>query len=162
MVERRVGATWNRRGGRAGGAAALVMAVVAVPMLTGCAGKAAAPPPAPVAACSVGDTAMVRDIVYFGRNRPGGGVVSDEEWRRFLDEVMTPRFPSGLTVVEATGQWRGESGVVEQERSEIVTLLHDGGQAARQSVAEVAAEYKRRFRQEAVLRERMSTCARFE
>ena len=112
--------------------------------------------------CAVGDSAMVRDVVYFGRNRPEGGVVSDGEWRSFLDQVVTPRFPSGLTVVEATGQWQGGTGAIEQERSEIVTLLHNGNEAARQSVAAIAAEYKRRFRQEAVLRERMTTCARFE
>src|SRR5690349_9189087 len=105
---------------------------------------------------------MVRDVVYFGRNRPEGGTVSDEEWQAFLNEVVTPRFPAGLTIVDAVGQWQGESGVVEQERSQIVTLLHDGGAASRASVAEMAAEYKRRFHQEAVLRERMQTCARFE
>jgi Protein of unknown function (DUF3574) len=110
----------------------------------------------------LGDTALVRDIVYFGRNRPGGGSVSDAEWQGFLNEVVTPRFPAGLTVVQATGQWKGQSGVVEQERSEIVTLLHAGDEAARRSVAEIAAEYKRRFQQEAVLRERTTTCARFE
>ncbi len=120
------------------------------------------PGPAPVAACARGDTALVRDIVYFGRNRPGGGSVSDTEWQGFLNEVVTPRFPAGLTVVEATGQWKGQSGVVEQERSEIVTLLHAGDEPARRSVAEIAAEYKGRFQQEAVLRERTPTCARFE
>jgi hypothetical protein len=121
-----------------------------------------APSPAPAASCAVGDTALVRDVVYFGRNRPGGGTVGDAEWQGFLDQVVTPRFPAGLTVVEATGRWQGRSGVVEQERSEIVTLLHGGDEAARRAVAEIAAEYKRRFRQEAVLRERMATCARFE
>jgi hypothetical protein len=105
---------------------------------------------------------MVRDVVYFGRNRPDGGLVSDAEWQAFLTEVVTPRFPAGLTVVDAVGQWKGESGVVEQERSEIVTLMHDGGPGPRTAVAELAAEYKRRFRQEAVLRERTRTCARFE
>jgi hypothetical protein len=129
-----------------------------------CAGRPAPTTAAPVvtAACAVGDTAMVRDVVYFGRNRPGGGTVSDPDWRRFLDEVVTPRFPHGLTVVDATGQWRGQSGVVEQERSEIVTVFHAGDVASRQAIADVAAEYKRRFQQEAVLRERSATCARFE
>jgi hypothetical protein len=78
---------------------------------------------------------MVRDVVYFGRNRPEGGTVSDEEWQAFLNEVVAPRFPAGLTIVDAVGQWQGESGVVEQERSQIVTLLHDGGAASRASVA---------------------------
>jgi hypothetical protein len=104
----------------------------------------------------------VRDVLYFGRNRPGGGTVADAEWLGFLDQVVTPRFPAGVTVVEATGRWRGRSGVGEQERSEIVTLLHGGDEAARRAVAEIAAEYRRRFQQEAVLRERTATCARFE
>jgi NADPH-dependent 2,4-dienoyl-CoA reductase/sulfur reductase-like enzyme len=138
---------------------------LALVAMVACAGRpapVAAPPPVTAAACAVGDTAMVRDVVYFGHNRPGGGTVSDADWRRFLDEVLTPRFPYGLTVVDATGQWRGRSGMVEQERSEIVTVFHAGDVASRQAIAEVAGEYKRRFQQEAVLRERSSTCARFE
>jgi Protein of unknown function (DUF3574) len=134
---------------------------VVLSVATGCTAHPT-PGPAPVAACARGDTALVRDIVYFGRNRPGGGSVSDAEWQGFLNEVVTPRFPAGLTVVQATGQWRGQSGVVEQERSEIVTLLHAGDEAARRSVEAIAGEYKRRFQQEAVLRERTPTCARFE
>ena len=133
--------------------------------MVACAGRPApmaAPAPVVTAACAVGDTAMVRDVVYFGRNRPGGGTVSDSDWRRFLDEVVTPRFPYGLTIVEATGQWRGQTGVVEQERSEVVTVFHAGDAASGQAIADVAVEYKRRFQQEAVLRERSATCARFE
>src|SRR5512134_1895359 len=84
-----------------------------------CAAGARSAPVAPVAvACEAGDTALVRDVVYFGRNRPDGGVVSDAEWQGFLDEVVTPRFPAGLTVVAAAGQWRGGSGAVERERAE--------------------------------------------
>ena len=105
---------------------------------------------------------MVREVLYFGRNRPGGGTVSDEEWRAFLDQVLTPRFPAGLTVMSAVGQWQGKSGGTEQEQSEVVTIFHAETEAARRAVSEVTAEYKRRFQQEAVLREQMPTCARFE
>jgi Protein of unknown function (DUF3574) len=135
--------------------------VMAVGLTLACAGN---PPPsaARAASCAVGDTAMVKDVVYFGRNRPDGGTVTDAEWRRFLDEVFTPRFPAGLTVVDATGQWQGQSGAVEQEQSQVVTLFHDGGDGSRRAVGEAIAEYKRRFRQEAVLRERTTACARFE
>jgi uncharacterized protein DUF3574 len=138
------------------------LALVAVAACAGRPAPVAAPAPVTAAACAVGDTAMVRDVVYFGRNRPGGGTVSDADWRRFLDEVVTPRFPYGLTVVDATGQWRGQSGMVEQEPSEIVTVFHAGDVASHQAIGEVAGEYKRRFQQEAVLRERSATCARFE
>jgi Protein of unknown function (DUF3574) len=133
----------------------------------GCSGKpdpATSPAPATSAAlsCAVGDTVLVRETLYFGRNRPGGGTVSDTEWRAFLAEVVTPRFPLGLTVQEATGQWKGSGGAVEQERSEIVTVFHPDDEPSRRSIHDIALEYKRRFQQEAVLRERIPTCARFE
>ena len=114
----------------------------------------------PVTSCESGDQPLVRDVVYFGRNRPDGGVVTDDEWRRFLDEVVTPRFPSGLTVLSASGQWRGEKGTVEREQAQVLTLLHSGDEWSRRAVAEVAGEYKRRFAQEAVLRERIAACTR--
>jgi hypothetical protein len=127
-----------------------------------CARSGVAGPAPAQALCASGDTALVRDLVYFGRNRPDGGTVSDAEWLGFLDSVVTPSFPSGFTVVEGTGQWKGQSGAVERERSAIITFLHTGSAADRDRVAQVAGEYKRRFHQEAVLRERTRACARFE
>jgi hypothetical protein len=130
-------------------------------LVAGCAANA--PPAAqPTITCAAGDTALVRETLYFGRNRPDGGTVSDAEWKSFLAQVVTPRFPRGLTVLNATGQWKGAGGEVEEERSEVVTSFHPDDETGRRSVREIALEYKRRFRQEAVLRERAPTCASFE
>jgi Protein of unknown function (DUF3574) len=111
--------------------------------------------------CEVGDTALVRDILYFGRNTPGGAELSDSAWQQYVDEVLTPRFPAGLTIWDAAGQWRGASGKVERERSKVLTLLHSGDERSDRLVAEAVGEYKLRFTQEAVLRERVTTCSRF-
>ncbi len=111
--------------------------------------------------CATGDVSMTRDMLYFGRHRPDGGVVSDVEWRAFVDDALTPRFPDGLTIVSATGQWRGADDRIEREPSEVVTILHAGDVAARRAIDEIVDEYKRRFMQEAVLRERAAVCARF-
>ena len=35
-----------------------------------------------VALCAVGDTALVRDVLYFGRNTPGGSELSDSAWQQ--------------------------------------------------------------------------------
>jgi hypothetical protein len=112
-------------------------------------------------ACEAGDQSMVRDTLYFGRNRPNGGRVREAEWRQFLNDVITPRFPDGLTVMKATGQWRNASGQIEREASEVVTVLHSGDLTARGKISEIMAAYRQRFEQEAVLRERATTCARF-
>jgi hypothetical protein len=139
----------------------ILVGTAAIVLVVGCSPNPS-PAPSPALSCAVGDSALVRETLYFGRNRPGG-TVSDREWQSFLADVVTPRFPQGLTVTEGVGQWRSaDTSAVEQERSEVVTLFHPATEAARRSVHEIALEYKRRFQQEAVLRERAPTCVRLE
>jgi hypothetical protein len=128
--------------------------------LAGCASSSLPLRPS-VGECEAGDQSMVRDTLYFGHNRPNGGRVRQAEWRQFLNEVITPRFPDGLTVMKATGQWRNANGHIEQEASQVVTVLHTGDPIAQGKVSEITAEYRQHFDQEAVLRERTATCARF-
>lgn len=101
-------------------------------------------------AAAMGDT--VADRLFFGRSIPGGGTVSDSAFAAFVDQVVTPRFPNGLTIYRADGQWRGEGGNVEREQSVVIEIVHPAGPAADAELREIADEYKRRFRQEAVLR----------
>jgi hypothetical protein len=134
--------------------------LVLLPMgLAGCASSSPIHPS--IGACEAGDQLMVLDTLYFGRNRPSGGPVREAEWRQFLNETITPRFPDGLTVMKATGQWQTTNGRIEQEASKVVTVLHNGDPTARGRISEIVAEYRQRFDQEAVLRERAATCARF-
>lgn len=53
-------------------------------------------PLAPPASLSI--TNILIQDEFFGRNRPGGEV-SEEQFQKFLQTVVTPRFPDGLTVV---------------------------------------------------------------
>jgi hypothetical protein len=137
-----------------------LMLALLVPAVAGCA-TSGIPVQSSISSCEAGDQSMVRDTLYFGHNRPNGGRVRQAEWRQFLNEVITPRFPDGLTVMKATGQWRNANGHIEQEVSQVVTVLHAGDPTARGKISEVMAEYRQRFDQEAVLRERTATCARF-
>ena len=111
-------------------------------------------------ACERGDTSLVRTELFMGRNIPGGGEVSDDDWRAFMADFVTPRFPSGLTVLESSGQWRGANGVIERERGKILIVL-TGDTASLRAADEIMAEYKKRFRQESVLRMRFQACVHF-
>jgi hypothetical protein len=94
-----------------------------------------------------------RTELYFGLAKPGGvKEVSAEEWRGFLDSFVTPRFPEGLTVCDAYGQWRSDQGVVQKESTKLLILIHSGGAAQDKAIEEIRAEYKKRFQQESVLR----------
>ena len=115
----------------------------------------------PDSACSSDAKQTTNETLYFGLNRPEGGVISDRDFQVFLDQVVTPRFPDGFTVVEGLGQWRGRSGSIQQEHSKILSISHGTDDTQSYSVAEIAAEYKQRFNQEAVLHETFSTCSVF-
>jgi hypothetical protein len=96
--------------------------------------------------------AIVADRLFFGRDVPGGEAVSEEAWSAFLREVVTPRFPDGLTVWRGEGQWRNAAGETVREGVFVVEVFHPGGPAADLAILEIAAEYRRRFGQESVLR----------
>jgi len=114
----------------------------------------------PAAICKNGEQSSVHDTLYFGTSKPSG-VVTDGEWSKFLETVVTPRFAQGLTVSHASGQWRGSDGSIVRESTHILQLAHAGDTVNDRSVTEIAAEYKAQFQQEAVLRVRASTCVSF-
>jgi hypothetical protein len=115
----------------------------------------------PRTACAPGSDAMVHESIYFGMAKPAGGMVTLAEWRDFLAGTVTPRFPQGLTVAEASGQWRGADGTIVEEPSHVLVLLHADDTVSERAVVEIVAAYNARFRQEAVLRVRSAACASF-
>ena len=101
-------------------------------------------------AAAFGDT--VADRLFFGRMIPGGGSVSDDDWAAFMRDVVTPRFPDGLSVWHADGQWLDSHGTLEHEQTMVVEVIHAASGEVDVRLREIADEYKRRFRQDAVLR----------
>lgn len=108
-------------------------------------------------ACAPGQQPAVAELLYFGTARPGG-VVGADDWSAFLREVVTPRFPDGLTTWPAAGQWRGADGTVTRELSHVLNLVHPGDERSEQGLRAIVAEYKLRFQQEAVLRVKSAAC----
>ena len=108
-------------------------------------------------ACAAGQQQAVQDTLYFGTAKPNGSVGADE-WKRFLEETVTPRFPQGLTVSQAAGQWRGADGTIVREATHVLQLVHPGEAAQDSAIAEITTAYKRKFEQEAVLRVRATVC----
>jgi len=88
--------------------------------------------------------------LYFGAQMPDGEV-DDVAWQRFVADAVAPRFADGFTVIEARGQWRGPDGAVVGERTRVLEIVAPDDAAVRQSLIELVATYKARFRQQAVL-----------
>lgn len=99
--------------------------------------------------------------LVFGRNIGAAAGVSDADWQAFLDAEVTPRFPDGLTVTDAAGQWRGVNGVVVAEPSKTLLLVLKGDPDERARIDAIRAAYKARFQQESVLLIERPACVGF-
>jgi hypothetical protein len=113
-----------------------------------------------VVRCRDGDQLAVHDSLYFGTAKPDG-VVSSEDWARFLENTVTPLFPHGLTSTRASGQWRSADGEIVREDAHVLQILHPGNAPTEKAIRELVDVYKTQFKQEAVLRIRTQTCASF-
>lgn len=94
---------------------------------------------------------LIEAELFFGRNIAGGGRVSEEEFQAFVDKVITPRFPDGLTIVDANGQFKDSTGQIIEEESKAVKLILEDTVANERSIDEIIEAYIQQFNQESVL-----------
>jgi hypothetical protein len=101
-------------------------------------------------ACRSGKPQQVAELM-FGRKIGGRVGVSEAAWRRFVDREITPRFPDGLTVLDARGQWRDtQTARIVREPSKLVQIVLPGKDEDEKHLSEVAEAYKKAFRQQSV------------
>ena len=135
---------------------AMLLAAVLVSMLVG-----AACGTEEVAQCPEGSELNVEYRLFMGRSSGGVEVVTDQAWEVFLRDIITPRFPNGLTVLDGQGQWQLLPGEIEQERSKVLIILSPRFDDARDRLAEIAIGYKELFNQGAVIQTTTGTCTSF-
>jgi len=95
---------------------------------------------------------FTRTELIFGLSKPDGSIITETEWQQFVDEIITPGFRDGLTVIDAYGQWMALSGDIIKEPSKVVILLHKQTSENDNSIETIRREYKSLFQQESVLR----------
>jgi hypothetical protein len=110
--------------------------------------------------CPAGETRQQVVQMFFGRNIGEELGVSDADFAKLLDEVVSPRLPDGLTVFESQGRWLYK-GVTYKEPGKVVSLILTGRLDDHRKSGEIAAAYNARFRQDAVLSESHAACIHF-
>lgn len=124
--------------------------------LTGCANLRPQP------TCAAGEEPMRTAQLFFGQNIGDAPGVSDADFHRFVDEVLTPRFPQGLTVMDGGGQWTGPENRLIREAAKVVVLVlpaRDGD--SQRKLGEVRQAYVQRFRQDSVMMVSQRACVSF-
>ena len=136
---------------------ALVLLLAGLSGLAACATTAPAAAPQATTSSFHGDAARpaaaqgwVRSELYFGVGREDGpseraqtDAIGEERWRAFLDKEVTARFPDGLTVFDAYGQWlfRGAP-EPNRLRSKVLVILHEDTPQRRADIEAIRLAWK--------------------
>lgn len=97
---------------------------------------------------------FLRTELFFGLSKPDGSEVTDEEWIQFLDDVVSPAFPKGYTILRAEGRYQDSGGRTIVEKSRVLVILYPKNKKleSRRKIDMIRAAYIKRFDQEAVIR----------
>jgi hypothetical protein len=138
-----------------------LMVIGSAMALAGCTTTSTRVAAQPLPPCPAGQEARRTAQLFFGRNVSAKAVVSEADFRKFVDEDVTPKFPDGLTVLDGGGQWRGEENRLIREASKVVMIVLPKGRDTSARVEAVRNAYKSRFHQDSVLLITQSACVSF-
>jgi hypothetical protein len=81
--------------------------------------------------------------IYFGSDMGAGQSVTQQAWEEFVNDIVVPRFPAGLTIMEALGRGPRTTGGLTLTR--VLIVVHPSGDEADARLSDIKAEYKKRF-----------------
>jgi flagellar biosynthesis regulator FlaF len=94
---------------------------------------------------------LIQVDLFLGRDISGVGEVSQQQFQSFVDNVITPLFPDGLTIFDTQGQFQDSTGTVIEESSQVVSLIIEDTESNETAINKIASEYIEQFQQESVL-----------
>jgi Protein of unknown function (DUF3574) len=89
--------------------------------------------------------------LFFGRDIPGRGPLSDQEWSDFAARFITPAFPHGFTVTDGSGEWRDPAtGITTREGTKILVVAAFPAPDLASRIFRIRDEYSSLYRQASV------------
>lgn len=91
--------------------------------------------------------------LYFGMKK-SDGEISEAEFADFLDKIITPELPDGLTILNGIGQFRDAQNQIIKEKSKVLILLYPKKlqKEINRKIERIRKSYKQKFQQQSVLR----------
>ena len=108
-------------------------------MLTGCSTLQ-------LAGCPAGQASLRTAQLFFARNDGKGLAVSDQAFRKFMADEVSPRFPQGLSVLDGGAQWRGEANRMIRESAKVVSVALPARGDSATPIEAVRGAYRTRFK----------------
>jgi hypothetical protein len=96
---------------------------------------------------------MIETDLYFGQSKPGGGMITENEWKNFKENRIAKVFKEGSTVLNGAGNWADP--VTQKLISEptfVVIYFHKNSPKLSRQIDSLRFWYKTKFQQQSVLR----------
>lgn len=94
------------------------------------------------------DSVMIETQLFFSLATGDGKGVSEQQFAQFLEEVVRPRFPDGMTVLDAYGQGKGtnvDPVAMLHAGTKMLILVHPNTPDAQSKLGEIKAQFRTRF-----------------
>jgi Protein of unknown function (DUF3574) len=130
-------------------------------LLASCASVKSSAPAAATCGSIAGSALWARTELYFGMQKPDGSMTSEEDYRRFLDDVISPRLRAGFTVLDGNGQYLDSTDRLWREPTKVLIVTYPPDPATSASLEEIRRTYKATFQQQSVMRVDSNTCVGF-
>ena len=111
--------------------------------------------------CSDGGRKATAELVFGRVAEDGSGGVSEADFAQFLDGEVSPRFPEGLTVIDAEGRMTPPAGSMIREPAKLVMIVLPGDKDDSGKLQAVRLAYEKRFHQQSVLLMTHGDCVSF-
>lgn len=96
---------------------------------------------------------MIETNLYFGQSKPNGGIVTEKEWKQFMETHISKVFKEGSTVINVSGNWYDTAAhQLITEPTYRVTYYHPQSKKISQQIDSLRIFYKKHFSQQSVLR----------
>jgi hypothetical protein len=111
--------------------------------------------------CDNGGFKATAELVFSRVSDDGSDGVSEADFSKFLDAEVSPRFPEGLTVVDAEGRWTPPAGSMIREPAKMVMIVLPGRSDDGKKLEAVRVAYKTKYHQQSVLLMTHGDCVSF-
>lgn len=83
--------------------------------------------------------------LFFERTDPDGEIVSQAEFQKLVDRVVTPLFPNGLTLFDASGQSFNSTATFSPEETKVISLFVADTSESGAAIDKIAEAYTQQF-----------------
>lgn len=107
------------------------------------------------------NTEWIKTELYLSRDTQTCYEVTQKQFEKFLDKVVTKNFPKGFTVYNAYGQYQEPDMTIAEKETWVIVIIHEKTPENEKAVETVIDAYRKQFDMAQILRTTAPVEAKF-